>query len=383
MTSPCPPSVILHRCDQFVGRTTNWLYDHLRFIPRYALHVICDSLANRQEFPELEAWSSNSEALSRRGWRKMFGRRMFPPDAWRLRRLAPQALHSHFGYVAVEDLALAEFLEVPWFVGFYGADVYQLGQLDEWRKRYGAMFARSALVLALGPVMAEELGKLGCPREKIRVHALGVDVQSLPICPRVVSPGQPLRLLFAGTFREKKGIRYVIESAALARKSGVHLELNLVGDAAGKPGDLEVKQAILDQVRKLRLEDVVISHPYLSFSDLVALALECHVFIAPSVTAADGDREGTPFVLQQLMATGMPALSTLHSDIPFLFGDLQSLLVPERDAQALADRLIGYASNPDSLTGHGLALRQQMQNHFDVRKCAARLADLYGEFIPR
>jgi colanic acid/amylovoran biosynthesis glycosyltransferase len=83
------------------------------------------------------------------------------------------------------------------------------------------------------------------------------------------------------------------------------------------------------------------------------------------------------------MATGMPALSTLHSDIPFLFGELRFLLVPERDAQALADRLIGYASNPDSLAAHGLALRQQMQNHFDVRKCAARLADLYEEFIPR
>jgi colanic acid/amylovoran biosynthesis glycosyltransferase len=283
----------------------------------------------------------------------------------------------------VEDLALAEFLEVPWFVGFYGADVYQLGLLGEWRRQYAPMFARAALVLALGPVMAEELGKLGCPRGKIRVHALGVDVHSLPARPRVVPSGSPLRLLFAGTFREKKGIRYVIESAALARKSGVHLELNLVGDAAGKPGDLDIKRAISEQIRNLHLEDVVICHPYLSFNDLVALALECHVFLAPSVTATDGDREGTPFVLQQLMATGMPALSTLHSDIPFLFGELRFLLVPERDAQALADRLIGYASNPDSLAAHGLALRQQMQNHFDVRKCAARLADLYEEFIPR
>jgi colanic acid/amylovoran biosynthesis glycosyltransferase len=383
MTSPSSLPVVLHRCDQFVGRTTNWLYDHLRFIPRYTPQVLCDSLANRQEFPELQAWSNNSAALSRRAWGKVFGHQMFPSDAWRLRRLAPRALHSHFGYVAVEDIALAEFLNVAWFVGFYGADVYQLGLLDEWRKRYAPMFARAALVLALGPVMADELEKLGCPREKIRVHALGVDVHSLPVRPRVVSAGTPLRLLFAGTFREKKGIRYVIESAALARKNGVHLELNLVGDATGKPGDLEVKQAMLDQIRDLHLESVVTTYPYLSFKDLVALALECHVFIAPSVTAADGDREGTPFVLQQLMATGMPALATLHSDIPFLFGDLQSLLVRERDARALADRLIGYASNPDTLTSDGLALRDQMQDHFDVRKCSARLADFYGEFISR
>ena len=381
MTLPSPPPVILHRCGEFVGRTTNWLYDHLRHIPRYKPYVLCDSLANRQEFPELGAWRRDSQTLPRRAWRKMLGHRIYPPDALRLRVLAPRVLHSHFGYVAVDDLALAEFLEAPWFIGFYGADVYQLGQLDQWRKHYGPMFARAALVLALGPVMAEELGKLGCPREKIRVHALGVDVQSLPVRPRVLTSGIPLRLLFAGTYREKKGIHYVIESAALARRSGVRLELHLVGDAGGKPGDLEVKQVVLDQIRVLHLEEVVIRHPYLSFKDLVALALECHIFIAPSVTAADGDREGTPFVLQQLMATGMPALATLHSDIPFLFGDLHSLLVRERDGQALADRLVGYASKPESLAHDGLALREQMQRHFDVRNCAARLAGFYDEFL--
>jgi colanic acid/amylovoran/stewartan biosynthesis glycosyltransferase WcaL/AmsK/CpsK len=378
-TPPAPPNV-LHRCDQFVGRTTNWLYDHLRLVPRFTPSVLCDSLANRQEFPEINAWRRESESVSRRVWRRL-SRRPYPPDARRLRALAPIALHSHFGYVAVDDCDLAEFLDVPWFVSFYGADVYQLGLLPEWREKYGHLFARAALVLALGPFMANHLEKLGCPREKIRVHTLGVDVQSLPVRPRVWSPGRPLRLLFAGTFREKKGIRYIIESAALARKRGVELEVHLVGDAAGKSGDLEVKREVFQEIRRLNLENVVTSYGYLPFKDLVALALECHVFVAPSVTAADGDREGTPFVLQQMMATGMAALATVHSDIPFLFGDLQPLLVPERDALTLADRLVGYAERPDAIVRDGMALRGQIARHFDARREAApHLAELYDEF---
>lgn len=45
-------------------------------------------------------------------------------------------------------------------------------------------------------------------------------------------------------------------------------------------------------------------------------SLGAHVFLAPSVTASDGDAEGTPFVLHQMMATGMPAPSGSVSYLP-------------------------------------------------------------------
>lgn len=373
--------IVVQRCDQFVGRTTNWLYDHLRSVPRYTPFVICDSLANRGEFSELSAWKRDQMALPRRIWRFCAQRSLLPSDRRRLRRLAPRALHSHFGYVAVDDLALAEFLDVPWLVGFYGADVYQLGLLPEWQEKYRPIFERADLILALGPFMAEHLGTLSRVRQKVRIHPLGVDVQKLPVRPRIVPAGARLRLLFAGTFREKKGVRYVIESAALAKQNGVRLELHLVGEAGSKPGDLETKQAVFREIQRLHLDDIVTSHPFLAFEDLVALALECHIFVAPSITAADGDREGTPFVLQQMMATGMPALATFHSDIPFLYGEHRSMLVPERDPQSLAERLIAYALKPGAVTRDGMALRERMLNHFDVRKCASSLADLYDEVI--
>ena len=78
-------------------------------------------------------------------------------------------------------------------------------------------------VLALGPVMKEHLERLGCPEKKIVIHPLGVDVENLPAQPRILKPGEPLRILFAGTFREKKGIQYLIEAASLAHRAGVRL----------------------------------------------------------------------------------------------------------------------------------------------------------------
>jgi hypothetical protein len=101
-------------------------------------------------------------------------------------------------------MALAKTLQIPWLVSFYGADVYQLGYQEQWREIYAAVFESAAKVLAVGPAMAARLEKLGCPSDKLAVHLLGVDAAGLPFEPRKLGVGEPLRLLFAGTFREKR-----------------------------------------------------------------------------------------------------------------------------------------------------------------------------------
>jgi len=180
-----------------------------------------------------------------------------------------------------------------------------------------------------------------------------------------------------GTFREKKGIEYVIRGAAKARRLGVRLHLTLVASAYDKPGDIATKELAFREINRLDLNDVVTHQRFMQFDDLIQMALASHVLIAPSVTGADGDAEGTPFVLQQMMATGMPVIATVHSDIPYIFGEHKHQLVPERDADAIANRLQQYADEPEQLVVVGTALRERIRAVFDVRTCAARLSNLY------
>ncbi|HEX7090782.1 MAG TPA: glycosyltransferase [Longimicrobiales bacterium] len=374
-----PRPVALERCDTFVGRTMNWLYDHLRVVPRHSPVVLADRLQNRDEFPELVAMTLRS-SVGGRIWRRLAPERMYPGHVRTLRRHGPRLLHSHFGYVAAGDDQLHAALGVPWFVSFYGADVYMLGRQPEWVDTYGRVFEKCQRVLALGPRMAEELQRLGCPAEKISIHPLGIDPAGLPSVPRELRNGEPLRVLYAGTFREKKGIPYLLDGVALVRDAGVRVELHLVGDAAAKDGDAQTKEEVFRRIRGHGLEDCTHHHSWLRFDDLVRLALQCHVFVAPSVTAKDGDAEGTPFVIQQMMATGMPVISTLHSDIPFIFGPHAHLLVPERCGQAIADRLKAYAEEPSRLTEDGRRLGSHVREALDVRRCAAALSDLYDRY---
>jgi colanic acid/amylovoran biosynthesis glycosyltransferase len=368
--------VALQRCDRFVARTMNWLYDHLRFVSGYAPVVLCDALQNREEFPELEARCFNRETLPRQIWRSIAGNRPTPYDAWRLNRLHPQILHSHFGYVATHDVELQQALDVPWLVSFYGADVYEV-DFAERDRMYAQVFEHADRVLALGPTMAARLELLGCPRERIVIHPLGVDVENLPQKPRVLKTGAPLKILFAGTFREKKGIPYVVEAISLAKRAGMSIELYMVAGEMGKAGELETKQNVFEQIRRLDLEKNVVYKPLMPFRDLVQLALDAHIFVAPSVTASDGDAEGTPFVLQQMMATAMPVIATAHSDIPYLFGEYADRLVAERDAEGIAAQLAEYAAHPDRLVQDGRALRERIRSAFNVKECADRLSALY------
>lgn len=370
-------AVALERCDRFVARTMNWLYDHLRHLPRYKPVVLCEHLQNRGEFPELEAWFLDPKNLQRRVWRRLMGSRPYPNDLWRIRKLRPVILHSHFGYVANADLELRRRLAIPWVVSFYGADVYEISRLEEGQELYRNVFAEADQVLVLGPVMAERVEKLGCPRRKIQIHPLGVDVASLPSRPRLLDRKGPLEVLFAGTFREKKGIQYALEGAALARERGVPLRFHLVAGTMGKSGEDRTRSAVLELVHRMRLEEVVTHYPLLPFQDLLDVALRSHIFIAPSVEAEDGDAEGTPFVLQQMMTTGMPAIATLHSDIPYLFGQHKHLLLRERDSLSIADRLQFYWEKPEAIAEHGRILRERILEAFDTRRCSLRLSEIY------
>jgi colanic acid/amylovoran biosynthesis glycosyltransferase len=225
--------------------------------------------------------------------------------------------------------------------------------------------------------MAEHLARLGCPPEKIVVHPLGVDIAELHETPRRRASDEPLRVLFAGTMREKKGLRYALEGAAAARAAGVRIELHIVGEATNKRGDRETEVDAAKVIADLGLSDVVVRYPFVAFHELLSIALRSHIFLAPSVTAADGDSEGTPFVLQQMMATGMPVIATRHADIPYLFGEHESMLVAERDSNAIARQLIEYDGNADLLVEHGRRMRRQIAEHFDVRVCASRLSAIY------
>lgn len=364
-----------------------WMYEQfLHLSPPFIPHVMCHELRNVDQFRIENIHSLNGYSLLYRFKKGIAYRLGIIPCDFYVENIAKQIdislLHSHFGNIAWMNLRTASRLTVPHVVSFYGFDISFLPSRDPiWKKRYRQLFSEIDLVVALGPNMALELEGIGCERRKIAVHHLGVDLAHLPFRPRQWDIGQALRVLITGTFKEKKGIPYALEALEKIREY-TNLEITIIGDATSDERDQIEKKRIIDTVRRLKLGPIVKFLGYQPYSALIEEAYKNHIFLAPSITANDGDTEGTPMTIVEMAASGMPIVSTFHADIPEIIQHGKTgWLVKERSADDLASCLHFLISHPEKWGSVLKAGRQHIEKEFDAQKQGTRLGEIYKQLL--
>ena len=382
------PITTIHSVETWLPQTQPWLFTQVRHLPAdVESHVVCETTTNLDQFAVPRIHSLDEVAAPRRALDRALRftgvRRHLSFLREQVENIRPDVLHSHFGHVGWLNLGALAGTPTRHVVTFYGQDLSRLPRSEpRWRDRYLELFEAADLFLCEGPHMASELEALGCPAARIAVHRLGVDVERIEYRPRRWSPGEPLRVLIAASFREKKGIPYAIQ--ALGRLGpDVPLEVTVIGDANRQPGSAEEKAKILDAVRAHGLEPVVRFLGFQPHDVLVAEAYRHHVFLSPSVTAADGDTEGgAPVSLIDMAASGMPVVSTRHCDIPEVVIDgVNAALAEERDVDglvaALRSLLDAHAGWADRLQRG----RAHIESRFEARAQGRALQDRYASVV--
>jgi glycosyltransferase involved in cell wall biosynthesis len=134
-----------------------------------------------------------------------------------------------------------------------------------------------------------------------------------------------LRLIYVGFLRHEKGLEYLINSVpAVDRAVGKKTVLDIVGNG-------EIEAELRDLVTSLDLQDRVNFLGYIPMGDrLSALYQQADIFVLPSVS------EGTPRVLLEAMANGLPVIATRVGGIPFTIEDGgNGLLIEPKDSEAI------------------------------------------------
>ncbi len=377
---------VLHSFPTWLPVTQTWNYNQVRYLPDDVVsHVAADDVANLDRFPIARLHTLATLPPARRLLERVLRRCRLRTARDLLiataRAVRADVHHSHFGSVGWIDLEAVRASGARHVVTFYGADVTRLPRVaPEWRERYRELFAGVDRVLCEGPHMAAEVAALGCPPEKLRVHHLGVAVDEIAFEPRALRTGEPLRVLMAAGFVEKKGLTYGIEAVGtLARSHAV--ELTVIGDEVADSRGRGQRAHVAAAVERAGLSGVTALLGFQPHARFFEEAHRHHVFLAPSVTASDGDTEGgAPVAIIEALATGMPVVSTTHCDIPEVVVDGEcGLLAPERDVEALADRLRRVLALRDAWAAMGRAGRERVEREFDARIQAARLAEAYRD----
>jgi len=285
-------------------------------------------------------------------------------------------LHAHFATDAIFYSPAADAADVPMLVSCHGHDVYRFprafGGLGRWLLR--RLFSKAAMVIAVSNHMRSQIITLGCPPEKVRTVRVGLDVAGRPFQPPTPSPRR-IRIACVAGLRPKKGIPYLVEAFAKVLAVRSDAELVIVGDGPMRP---EIERCI----ERSQLWGKVVLTGALRHDEVVKVLESAHIYVQPSVTASDGDREGIPATLMEAMARGLPVVATRHSGIPEIVEDgVSGILVEERDPSALAQALLLLMERPGSWEALAQAGRAYIEREHDLAKQTAAVEDLYDELL--
>ncbi|WP_051013743.1 glycosyltransferase family 4 protein [Pararhodospirillum photometricum] len=202
------------------------------------------------------------------------------------------------------------------------------------------------------------------PERIALIPGAGVDLTTFAPTPL---PEGPCVITYVGRMLIDKGLGELIQAARLLRQRGVAHRLRLVG--APDPGN----PASLDEatLQAWHAEGVV---EYLGQrDDIPALWATSHVAVLPSY------REGLPKSLLEAAACARPAVTT---DVPgcrdLVVANETGLIVPARDAEALADALATLAQDLERCRRLGLQARERVARAYSDQAVGDAVLALYG-----
>lgn len=283
-------------------------------------------------------------------------------------------VHAQFGYSGLVALPamVARRKGCKFILSFYGRDVAHAAQHP---RLYSRLFARGDAFLVLSEDMQQRLFRLGCPKEKLRLLHLGVDVNVFQRA-QCSENGDGLTFTLVGNLIPKKGIAYGIKAFRKVVDAVPHARFRIIGQGP-LLGDLS------RLIQELRLEDhVTIINNYLHANprETVVQALrQSDVFVLPSVEER-GDYGGTPIVLMEASAMGVPCITTDDAGNSELVVDgVTGFVVKQRDVEALAGKMILLAEDHRHRQAMGEKAREHVVAHFNMERQLNELVAIYRE----
>jgi colanic acid/amylovoran biosynthesis glycosyltransferase len=293
-----------------------------------------------------------------------------------LRRRSYDIIHCHFGPNGVKGIFYREkgLLDGKLLTTFHGYDV------STYPRRYGSacykpLFEQGDFFTANTTYTAERMMQLGCPKHRIVKLPVGVDLGRFTFAEHTLKQGEEVRVLTIGRLLEVKGIEYGIRAIAQVAADYPNIRYDIVGEG-------RLRKRLVRLAQSLGIAERIRFHGAQTQDRVLELYAQAHIFMLPSVVAKSGAQEGQGLVLLEAQAAGIPVISTRVGGIPETVLDGQSgFLVPQRDANALADRLSYLIAHADQWPRMGRAGRDYVERHYDLANLNDRLVEIYRALL--
>ena len=298
---------------------------------------------------------------------------------WRLfRRIKPDLVHAVtikpvlYGGIAARLAGVPAYVAAVSGLGFIfmrrdgGLDPLRMAATLLYRLALGH---RNSRVVFQNRSDRQELRRAGVvqPGQTVIVRGSGVDLTAYSPMPE--PEGAPVAVMVSRLLTDK-GVREFVEAARMSAGHPSGLQWVLVG--APDPGNpASITQ---EEFQRWQTEGVVTCMG--ERHDVAALYQNAHIAVLPSY------REGLPRSLVEAAACGRAVVTT---DVPGCRDAIEpgvtGLLVPVRDARALADAVVELAQDPVRRQAMGMAGRRLAEQAFDIKKVVQAHLAIYAQLL--
>lgn len=284
------------------------------------------------------------------------------------RRLLPDIVHTHDYRSDVIDAGVARTLRIPTVTtvhGFTGGD--WKNRTYEWLQRRS--FRRFDAVVAVSRPLAGQLRRSGVEEHRISLvpnaYRAAAGVLGRPDARRRLRVDDGRLLIgYVGRLSHEKGVDILVE--ALARFRDREIALCIIGDGPERA-------ALQARAASLGLTDRI------TWTGMIPDA--SNLFAAFDLFALGSRTEGTPIVLFEAMAAGVPIVATRVGGVPDVITPADALLIPPEDPPALASAIGAVFADAERARGRARAARARLLQEYGVEPWLDKYEALYRNIL--
>jgi sugar transferase (PEP-CTERM/EpsH1 system associated) len=282
-------------------------------------------------------------------------------------------MHSHEFATNVYASFLSRVTGIPVVTTVHGKNYYG----EKWRRRMAYRFvARQSLMVAVSHDLKRFLAhQVAIPQDSIRVVHNGIDLSRYAVQGKNhrsvrdelgISADQRV-IGTVGNLFTVKGQTYLLRACQTVARAFPDFALLVAGEGE-QLGKLEKEASDLGIAGNVK---------FLGFrEDVPSLLQAMDIFVLPSLS------EGLPLSILEALSLQKPVVATNVGGIPEIVEDgVTGYLVPPRDPEALADKILLLLQHPQTAANMGQAGRKKVEEDYGLDKMVREYQFLYEEAL--
>lgn len=273
-----------------------------------------------------------------------------------------------YGQHAHRLLDLFKTANLPFVVHFHGHDATVMRILKN-VNNYDSVFKEATAVIAVSRYMEQLLLDMGCPRKKLHYNVYGPRTEFT----KIQAKYSKKQFVQVGRFTNKKAPYYTVLAFNKVLEKFPEAKLIMAGDGF-------LLEACKNLVQFLNIANAVSFVGVVNATELKQLLEESLAYVQHSITADNGDMEGTPLSILEASAAGLPVISTKHAGIPdVILHEQTGLLCNEHDVATMANHMIKLFKSPDLVKQFGKEAKERMAKNYTLERHLTALNEILNK----